>query len=72
MPVGSFLGTLKRELPYQRGYVTRPEARQDIFEYIKDYNWQRRHSTLGYTPAEDEARAAVAYRSAYGVGRRSM
>ncbi len=60
--VESFFGTLKRELVYQRRYVTREEARQDIFEYIEVfYNRQRRHSTLGYhSPAEYEARAAVA------------
>jgi putative transposase len=60
--VESFFGTLKRELVYQRRYVTREEARQDIFEYIEVfYNRHRRHSTLGYhSPAEYEARAAVA------------
>jgi putative transposase len=60
--VESFFGTLKRELVDQRRYVTRAEARQDIFEYIEVfYNRQRRHSTLGYhSPAEYEARAAVA------------
>ena len=60
--VESFFGTLKRELVYHRRYVTREEARQDIFEYIEVfYNRQRRHSTLGYhSPAEYEARAAVA------------
>jgi putative transposase len=60
--VESFFGTLKRELVHQRQYVTRDEAKQDIFEYIEVfYNRQRQHSTLGYhTPAEFEARAAVA------------
>lgn len=60
--VESFFGTLKRELVYHRRYVTREEAKQDIFEYIEVfYNRQRRHSTLGYdSPAEYEARAAVA------------
>lgn len=47
---------------YQRQYMTRSEAIQDIFEYIEVfYNRQRRHWTLGYhSPAEFEARAAVA------------
>jgi len=60
--VESFFGTLKRELIYHRRYVTREEARQDIFEYIEVfYNRQRRHSMLGYhSSAEYEARAAVA------------
>lgn len=45
----SFFGTLKRELVYQRRYITRSEATQDILEYIEGfYNRQRRHSTLGY------------------------
>ena len=60
--VESFFGTLKRELVYHRRYATRNEATQDIFEYIEVfYNRRRRHSTLGYySPAEFEARAAVA------------
>ena len=60
--VESFFGTLKRELVYQRHYATRDEATRNIFEYIEVfYNRQRRHSTLDYhTPAEYEARAAVA------------
>ena len=60
--VESFFGTLKRELVYHRHYVTREDAKQDIFEYIKVfYNRQRRHSTLGYDfPAEYEARTAMA------------
>ena len=60
--VESFFGTLKRELVSHRRYVTREEARQEIFEYIEVfYNRLRRHSTLGYdSPAAFEARAAVA------------
>jgi putative transposase len=60
--IESFFGTLKRELVHHRRYVTRDEAKQEIFEYIEAfYNRQRRHSTLGYhSPAEYEARAAVA------------
>jgi hypothetical protein len=41
--------TLKTELVHHRDYLTRDEARRDIFEYIEVfYNRQRRHSTLGY------------------------
>ena len=60
--VESFFGTLTRELVHHRRYATRDEARQEIFEYIEVfYNRQQRHSTLGYhSPAEYEARAAVA------------
>ena len=51
--------TLKTEIVYHRRYLTREEARQDIFEWIEVfYNRVRRHSTLGYrSPAEFEARA---------------
>jgi transposase InsO family protein len=60
--VESFFGTLKKELIHHRRYLTREEARQEIFEYIEVfYNRMRRHSTLGYySPAEFEAMAAVA------------
>jgi transposase InsO family protein len=56
----SLLGTLKSELIHQADYVTRREARTDIFEYIEMfYNCQRQHSSLGYlNPAEFEATAA--------------
>ena len=47
--VGSFLGSLKRELIHLRHYRTREEARQEIVEYLEVfYNRQRRHSTLSY------------------------
>jgi putative transposase len=57
--VESFFHTLKTELVYHRHYMTREEARQDIFEWIEVfYNRTRRHSTLGYrSPAEFEAMA---------------
>lgn len=60
--VESFFHTLKVELVHHRRYLTREEARQDIFEWIEVfYNRQRRHSTLGYrSPAEFEAMAKVA------------
>ncbi len=60
--VESFFATLKKELIHDRRYLTREEARQDIFEYIEVfYNRMRRHSTLGYySPAEFEQMAAVA------------
>jgi putative transposase len=57
--VESFFHTLKTELVYHRRYITREEARQDIFEWIEVfYNRTCRHSTLGYrSPAEFEAMA---------------
>ena len=48
-PMESFFGTLKTELIHHRCYLTRREARTDIFEYIEVfYNRYRRHSALGY------------------------
>jgi putative transposase len=60
--VESFFHTLKVELVHHRRYLTRDEARQDIFEWIEVfYNRQRRHSTLGFrSPAEFEALDKVA------------
>ena len=60
--VESFFHTLKVELVHHRRYLTRDEARQDIFEWIEVfYNRQRRHSTLGYrSPAEFEMMTKVA------------
>ena len=60
--VESFFGTLKKELVHHRRYLTREEAKQEIFEYIEVfYNRMRRHSTLGYySPAEFEAMRKVA------------
>jgi putative transposase len=41
----SFFGLLKRERVHRRRYLTRAEARTDIFDYIERfYNRQRRHS----------------------------
>lgn len=52
----SFFHTLKTELTHHHRYLTRDDARQDIFEYIEVfYNRQRRHSYLNYmTPFEFE------------------
>jgi len=48
-PMESFFGTLKSELVYHRWYVTRTQARTDVFRYIEAfYNHRRRHSALGY------------------------
>lgn len=60
--IESFFGTLKKELVHDRRYLTREQAKQEIFEYIEVfYNRQRRHSTLGYrSPAEFEAMMKVA------------
>ena len=45
----SFFHTLKVECVYQTQYLTREEARLDVFDYIEVfYNRQRLHSSLGY------------------------
>ena len=44
----SFFSTLKLERTNRKRYVTRDEARADVFDYIERfYNPRRRHSTLG-------------------------
>ncbi len=52
--IESFFGTLKKELIHHRRYLTRDEAKQEIFEYIEVfYNRVRRHSALSYkSPAQ--------------------
>ena len=44
----SFFHTLKTELVYHENYLTRNQAKSDIFDWIEVfYNRQRRHSSLG-------------------------
>lgn len=56
----SFFKTLKRELAEGRGYGTRGEAKQDIFNHIEPYcNRARMHSTLDYmSPVKHERQYA--------------
>ena len=56
--VESFFGLLKRERVNRTRYLTRDEAKQDIFDYIERfYNRKRRHSYLGnISPAAFEKR----------------
>jgi putative transposase len=58
----SFFKTLKMERIYWRHYLTRDDARRDIFEYIEVfYNRQRLHSKLGYqSPVQFELAAVAA------------
>lgn len=56
----SFFRSLKSERVYLTHYRSYEEARTDGFDYIRFYNHQRRHSTLGYlTPVEFERRRSV-------------
>ena len=57
--VESFFATLKVELVHESVFVTRDQARREIFDYIEVfYNRQRRHSYLGYlSPVNYEQRA---------------
>ena len=59
-PMESFFHTLKTELVHHQHYVTRQEARRDIFAYIEGfYNRTRRHSSIGYiSPIEMELKSA--------------
>jgi putative transposase len=54
----SFFSSLKTERTSRKRYVTRDEARADVFDYVERfYNPRRRHSTLGYlSPIQFEQR----------------
>jgi putative transposase len=54
----SFFSTLKTERTNRRRYVTRDEARADVFDYIERfYNPRRRHSTLGQVSPDEFEKA---------------
>ena len=57
--VESFFGLLKRERVNRAHYLTRDEAKADVFDYIERfYNRKRRHGRLGnISPAAFEERA---------------
>lgn len=57
----SFFSSLKTERVNRWHYLSRTQARQDIFDYIERfYNPRRRHSTLNYlSPAEFEQQMAL-------------
>ena len=59
--VESFFGILKRERVNRKYYLTRDDAKQDIFDYIECfYNRKRRHGYLGnICPAAFEERAKL-------------
>ena len=61
--VESFFGLLKRERINRTRYLTRDEARADVFDYIECfYNRKRRHGRLGnISPVAFEERAKGQY-----------
>jgi putative transposase len=58
----SFFSSLKIERTSHKRYLTRADAKADVFDYIECfYNPRRRHSTIGYlSPVEFEKRATLA------------
>ena len=61
----SFYATLKGELVEQRDYLTRDEARADIFQLLEGwYNRRRLHPALGYLTPEQKVAAFQAAASA--------
>lgn len=53
-PTESFFSTLKTECIDDKIYLTRAQARREIFEYIEiDYNRKRRHSSIGSMTPEN-------------------
>jgi len=58
-PMESFFATLKNELTHHRAYLTRTQAKSDIFAYIEGfYNRLRLHSSLDYLSPEQFERAS--------------
>ena len=57
----SFFATLKTERTARKIYLSRNQARADIFDFIERfYNPKRRHSTIGYlSPIEFERKAGL-------------
>ncbi len=53
-PMESFFSTLKCDRVHRMNYLTRQEAKTDIFRYVEGfYNRSRRHSSLGYLSPEN-------------------
>jgi putative transposase len=60
-PMESFYATLKGELVEQQDYLTRDEARADVFQYVEGwYNRCRLHSAIGYLTPEQKAEQGMA------------
>jgi len=60
-PMESFFATLKGELVDWCDYLTRDEARADVFQYVEGfYNRRRLHSGIGYITPEQKAELGAA------------
>lgn len=60
-PIESFFATLKKEMLYTRLWLTRSELERELPKYIRFYNDERLHSTLGYhAPTEYENQLSAA------------
>jgi putative transposase len=60
-PTESFFSSLKAELVSRARWSTHDDAEAAVADYLRFYNHQRLHSSLGYrTPAQYEAASAVA------------
>ena len=55
----SFFHSLKAELTHGRAFTTVVELRQALRRYVRYYNHQRLHSSLGYQSPVDYERAAA-------------
>jgi transposase InsO family protein len=59
-PTESFFASLKKEVIHDEHFRTRDEAHLAIIDYLRWYNAERRHSTLGYvSPKAFEEAAAL-------------
>ena len=58
-PTESFFASLKKEAVHQEHFQTREEAHIAIIDYLRWYNAERQHSTLGYMSPKAYEEAAT-------------